>query len=351
MTLEQRKQAFVKLGEEIRISLNFEIDAETLHIRQRQLRELSERVHLSNPWFTDKQVNNALSGIAEMLEKNSLEQWLSAYDIPQEITSPKIVGVVMAGNIPAVGFHDFLCILISGNRILAKLSSGDTVLIPALAAMLCGIEPRFADLINFTNERLRTIDAIIATGSDNSSRYFEFYFAKYPNIIRKNRTSVAILNGAESETEYKAVFEDIFQYFGQGCRSVSKLFIPEEFDMIRFLDASAGWNEIALHNKYLNNYEYNKAIYLVNGVAHYDTGFLLLKEDDSFHSPIGVIYYEKYDNVDALKLKLEQMQDKLQCTVASPLSGIKSIPFGTSQKPGPADYADGVDTLEFLINL
>jgi hypothetical protein len=351
MTLEQRKQAFVKLGEEIKASLNLEIDPETLTIRQKQLRELSERVHLSNPWFTAKQVSNALNGIAEMLKKKSLDHWLSAYHIPQENAAPKVIGVVMAGNIPAVGFHDFLCILISGNRILAKLSSSDSVLIPALAAMLCGIEPGFTELINFTKERLGSIDAIIATGSDNSSRYFEYYFAKYPNIIRKNRTSVAILSGAESETEYKAVFEDIFQYFGQGCRSVSKLFIPAEFDMIRFLDASADWNEVALHNKYLNNYEYNKAIYLVNGVPHYDTGFLLLKEDASFHSPIGVVYYEKYNDVDELKLKLEEMKDQLQCTVASPISGFSGQAFGTSQQPGPADYADGFDTMAFLLKL
>jgi hypothetical protein len=351
MTFEQRKQAFVKLGEEIQASLNHEIPLNSLPVRQQQLRELIERVHLSNPWFTIEATHQSLNGIVKMLEKNSLESWLSSYTIPQENNHPKVIGVVMAGNIPAVGFHDFLCIMLSGHSILAKLSSSDLVLIPAIAAMLCAIEPAFVERINFTKERLGTIDAIIATGSDNSSRYFEYYFSKYPNIIRKNRTSVAILTGAESPSEMRMLFNDIFNYFGQGCRSVSKLFIPNEFDMVRFLDESAGWAEIAKHNKYLNNYEYNKAIYLVNGVAHYDTGFLLLKEDDSFHSPIGVIYYEKYSDAEALKLKLDEMNNQLQCVVASPISGFNSIPFGTTQQPGPADYADGVDTMAFLLTL
>jgi hypothetical protein len=351
MTFEQRKQAFVKLGEEIQASIDPEIAPESLPLRQQQLRELIERVHLSNPWFTVEATLQSMSGIVKMLEKKSLETWLSSYNIPIETAHPKVVGVVMAGNIPAVGFHDFMCILLSGHSILAKLSSNDLVLIPAIAAMLCAIEPAFVERINFTKERLGTIDAIIATGSDNSSRYFEYYFSKYPNIIRKNRTSVAILTGAESPIEMRMLFNDIFSYFGQGCRNVSKLFIPNEFDMVRFLDESAGWAEIAKHNKYLNNYEYNKAIYLVNGVAHYDTGFLLLKEDESFHSPIGVVYYETYRDADVLKLKLESMKEQLQCTVASPISGFDAIAFGTSQQPGPADYADGVDTMAFLLKL
>jgi len=257
----------------------------------------------------------------------------------------------MAGNIPAVGFHDFLCILLSGNCVSAKLSSDDLVLIPALAAMLCAIEPEFTSRINFTQERLPKIDAIIATGSNNSSRYFEYYFSKYPNIIRKNRTSVAVLTGNESRSELSALGQDIFRYFGLGCRNVSFLYVPNDFKPDAFYEAIEGWNVLSLHKKYLNNYEYSKAIYLVNAVPHFDNNFLLLREDDSLHSPLAVIHFKRYVDMDVLKMELKEKQDQIQCIVASPLSGLSNIEFGNSQNPGPADYADQIDTMKFLANL
>jgi hypothetical protein len=349
MTSEQRISAFIQLGIEIRNT--FHSDTDQNNIRQQQLLQLSERMHHSNGWFTFENTQLALLGIANMLEESTIRPWWNA--IEHEFPTEKLhsVGVIMAGNIPAVGFHDFLCILLSGNCVSAKLSSEDLVLIPALAAMLCAIEPEFTSRINFTQERLPKIDAIIATGSNNSSRYFEYYFSKYPNIIRKNRTSVAVLTGNESPTELSALGQDIFRYFGLGCRNVSFLYVPNDFKPDTFYEAIEGWNVLSLHKKYLNNYEYSKAIYLVNAVPHFDNNFLLLREDDSLHSPLAVIHFKRYADVDALKMELDAKQDQIQCIVASPLTGLSNIDFGNSQNPGPADYADQIDTMKFLANL
>ena len=353
MTLEQRKQAFVKLGYEIQSVLDDSISVDILNVRQKQFRELIERIHLSNGWFSADNVRFALQGIADMLRDSSLEGWLNNYPKIQEGNEPlKTVGVVMAGNIPAVGFHDFMSILISGNRIKAKLSSSDILLIPALAAMLCAIEPAFIDRIIFTEERLLEIDAIIATGSNNTSRYFEYYFSKYPHIIRKNRTSVAIITGEETKEELIALFDDVFRYFGQGCRNVTKIYVPQDYDLIRILEIESSWFGIINNKKYVNNYEYNKAIYLVNSIAHYDNGVLLVKEDESLHAPIGVLFAERYSDLNTLMASLEEKKESLQCMIASPKAMIpNTLAFGSSQKPAVDDYADGVDTLAFLSDL
>ncbi len=317
MTLEQRKLAFVELGKEIRASLDQSQSSENLTIRQQQLRTLCERIHLSNGWFTEENVNTALENISEMLTKKAINDWLGSYNlIENEDETLKTIGVVMAGNIPAVGFHDFLCVLISGNVIKAKLSSSDNILIPALAAMLVGIEPKFADRIIFTEDRLTSIDAIIATGSNNSSRYFDFYFSRFPNIIRKNRTSVAILTGKESPSDIQNLYNDVFKYYGLGCRNVSKIFIPFDYDLIAMLNGATGWERVAENKKYFNNYEYNKAIYLVNNVPHFDNGFLLLKEDDSFHSPVSVVLYERYHQIDDVIENLKDRSTEIQCIIS-----------------------------------
>ncbi len=349
MTSEQRISAFIQLG--IEIQQTFSLPTEQQNILQQQLYQLTERMHHSNGWFTFENTRHALLGIANMLESQTIRSWWESYSDQFQEERLHSVGVIMAGNIPAVGFHDMLCVLLSGNILNAKLSSSDLVLLPALAAMLCAIEPLFIDRIHFTEERLPKIDAIIATGSNNSSRYFDYYFSKYPNIIRKNRTSVAVLTGAESHQELQALCEDIFRYFGLGCRNVSCLFVPDDFKVDTFYEAAEDWAELYNHQKYNNNYTYNKSVYLVNSIPHFDNNFLILREDESLHPPIGVINFVRYKDIDLLKEMLITRKDELQCVVASPLSGIPSIPFGTSQNPGPGDYADGVDTLAFLASI
>jgi len=252
----------------------------------------------------------------------------------------------MAGNIPLVGFHDFLSVLITGNKVLAKLSSNDTVLLPFLAKKLIEIEPGFAELIEFTEERLSNFDAVIATGSNNTARYFEYYFGKYPSIIRKNRNSVAILTGNETPEQLDALAEDIFRYFGLGCRNVSKLFLPKDYNFDPFFNAMYGWKEIINNNKYINNYDYNKAVYLMSNIELLDNEFLLLKEDNGFSSPISVVFYQYYESEDELRKYLSENKEHIQAIVSE-----KDIPFGAAQKPQLWDYADGVDTVSFLLNL
>ena len=349
MTSEQRISAFIQLGTEIRHT--FELPTEQLNIRQQQLFQLTERMHHSNGWFTFEHTRHALLGIASMLEEGTIRHWWDNYADHFQEEKCLSVGVIMAGNIPAVGFHDFMCVLLSGNVLNAKLSSNDLVLIPALAAMLCAIEPAFADRILFTENRLPKIDAIIATGSNNSSRYFDYYFGKYPNIIRKNRTSVAVLTGAESHEELQALSEDVFRYFGLGCRNVSCLFVPQNFKPDPFYEAVEHWADLFNHQKYNNNYTYNKSVYLVNSIPHFDNNFLILREDESLHPPIGVINFIRYTSIDEVQQLLENRKNELQCIVGTTIPGIPTIPFGSSQNPGPGDYADGVDTLAFLSTL
>lgn len=344
MNPEQRIKAFVELGHEIREIA--QADNENLNIRQLQLKELAANLYLNNAWFTPVNSLHALDGIAKLLDEKSLRGWLEQYTLEDD--RDKTVGVVMAGNLPAVGFHDFMCVLLSGCRITAKLSSDDRLLIPAIAAMLVAIEPKFADRIHFSDGKLAPFQAIIATGSNNSARYFEYYFGKYPNIIRKSRTSIAIIDGSETEEELKGIADDVFMYFGLGCRSVTKLMVPLDFDPVPFLNATAHWDFLIHHSKYLNNYEYSRAAFLVNSIAHYDTGYLLMRQENALHSPIGVLNFERYQNREALIQYVEEQKENLQCIVARNGLISDSISPGNAQKPGPMDYADGVDTMIFL---
>ena len=353
MELENRLRAFARLGKILRETFG-ESGQERKPAKIAAvavLREQADEAFRYNGWFTKKLVYRALSELGESLQEAALRRWVSNYPALQVSGTPKTVGVVMAGNVPAVGFHDFLSVLVSGHRLQARLSSDDNKLMPAIAEVLLETEPGFKDFIAFTEETLHDFDAIIATGSNNTSRYFEYYFGKYPHIIRKNRNGVAVLSGEETERQLQALADDVFLYYGLGCRNVAKLFVPEGYDFGRLLKVLGERQEIVENHKYFNNYEYNKAIFLVNGRPHLDTGNLLLVEDDKFVSPVGVLHYTFYTSPAALRNHLMVNSEQVQCVVSEAGFLDNTVPFGKSQSPALWDYADGVDTLDFLLSL
>lgn len=300
----------------------------------------------SNAWFTAEEVEKALKALRHMLNPEDLETWFKNIRIN---SSPKKIGLILAGNIPLVGFHDVISVLATGNIALIKLSSSDDKLLPALLARLVAIEPLLAANIIYT-ERLKDFDAVIATGSNNTSRYFDFYFGKVPNIIRKNRNSVAVITGRESRAELALLGHDIFDYFGLGCRNVSKLYLPEGYDIKNFFEPIEHFKNIINHFKYQNNYDYNKSIYLVNLKPHFDNGFLLLTQGESLSSPLAVLYFEYYKDIASLQELLGTERENIQCVVSSaPLqTGTPVLGFGQSQQPRLWDYADNVNTIDFL---
>ncbi|GAA4319118.1 acyl-CoA reductase [Mucilaginibacter gynuensis] len=329
----------------------FSVLGEHLRNPDDELQQLIASEQYHNAWFTPASVNAAVAAIAETLNSYDLTKWTSQYIIDQN-KSAKKVGLILAGNIPLVGFHDILCVLITGNHALIKASSQDARLIKYILHKLVTIEPAFTDSYSFV-ERLQGFDAVIATGSNNTSRYFEYYFGKVPNIIRKNRNSVALLTGNETAEQLFNLGHDIFDYYGLGCRNVSKLLVPKDYDFTFFFESIEAHNDIANHNKFHNNYDYNKSIYLVNRDKHLDNGFLLVKEDERFASPLAVLYFEYYDDLAAAEEKLNLQTESIQCVVtAAPLNiPNQVVGFGQSQQPGLADYADGVDTMAFLSSL
>ncbi len=305
-----------------------------------------------NGWYDEVNVRQMLFSLGKSLKIEKLLKWAEKYNPSiSELKDEKIIAVVMAGNIPAVGFHDFLSVLITGNKLLAKLSTDDDKLIPAIAELLISIEPEFKPNIKFTTDPLKSFDAVIATGSNNTSRYFDYYFSAYPHIIRKNRNGIAVISGNESDIELDGLASDIFNYYGLGCRNVSKVFVPENYDFNRLLEVLSKREDVAENHKYFNNYEYNKAIFLVNGRKHFDAGNVLLVEDTSIASPISVLNYEFYNNIGEAKKIIEMDADKIQCIVTNNEAFPDRILFGKSQQPELWDYADGVDTVEFLLNL
>nr|MBI1230861.1 acyl-CoA reductase [Cytophagales bacterium] len=307
------------------------------------------QVSNNNSWFTPAHTRIALQGLGRFLDEKALADWVGGYSFPEDGSSLSI-GLIMAGNVPAVGFHDLLCILIAGHSAHVKLSSSDRVLIPWLLEKLISFDPRFERQVIW-EERLNGMDAYIATGSDNSSRYFDYYFGKYPHIIRKNRTSVAVLDGQETDEDLEKLANDVFLHYGLGCRNVSKIYVKSEDQLQRVLKAADKKSEVINHHKYLNNYEYNKSIYLVNREPHLDNGFLLLRECVELVSPIAVVFYEYYENEDDLSKKLGEKADKIQCVVSRQGRFPRSLPFGQAQFPGLTDYADHIDTLQFLLTL
>ena len=337
--------AFVKLGKYLTDFCDkcYSNDAEV----DQNLKEIIARAGHHNGWFTEDNILFSLKQWSDLLREQNITDWLSNYSFNKQI-KPKTVGIVMAGNIPLVGFHDFLCVLLSGNKVLVKLSSNDKVLFPYLCKYLMEQEPSLAEKIEFVEVKLENFDAVIATGSNNTSRYFEYYFGKKPNIIRKNRNSVAVLTGNESEEELKALGEDIFRYYGLGCRNVSKIYVPKNYNFDNLFHALFHYKDIIHQHKYANNYDYNKAVYLMSQFKILDNGFLVLKEDDSLPSPISALFYSFYDDESSLRDKLRNMEEQIQCVVSK--NG-NDINFGDTQKPSLNDYADGIDTMEFLLKL
>lgn len=307
-----------------------------------------ERAHQFNGWFTKENVLYACEGWHKALTEKNLKEF--TYTLEHNKISAKKIAIVMAGNIPLVGFHDFLSVLISGYSALIKQSSNDKHLLPILAKYLQYLTNDFENKITFCEEKLDGFDAVIATGSDNTARYFDHYFGKYPSIIRKSRNSVAILTGHETDEELAKLSDDIFTYFGLGCRSVSKIFVPVNYNFDPLFNAVFKHKDIINNVKYANNYDYNKAVYLMSLFDLLENGFLMLKEDPSYSSPISSLFYEKYEDLDKLKKQLTTDHDQIQCIVANGFID-HEVKFGETQKPKLTDYADGVNTLAFLSNL
>jgi hypothetical protein len=339
MNLEERIRSFALLGEILRKALENPSAAYS-----DQILTLIDNQQMHNPWFTPENTRMAINAIANELTEENLLKWTSTYPELKMDSFPLKAGVIMAGNIPLAGFHDFLSVLISGNTLISKTSSKDSELIISISEILCSINPGFRDRIKFTEGTLTDFDLVIATGSNNSSRYFEYYFGKYPNIIRKNRNSIAIIEGDETEAELEALGTDVFSYFGLGCRSVSKLYIPKGYDLSIFSRVWDAFNGIINHTKYANNYDFNKAVYLVNKEKFHDTGYLLLKEDNALSSPVSVLHYEYFDSLTYVIQQTELLRERIQC-----ITGRHYTPFGKSQAPHLWDYADGIDTLEFIL--
>lgn len=354
--LKNRISAFTKLGE---ILMMLESDEKypggknsVIERQALELDHLAKDVIHYNGWFTREMVRYMLISIGKSLQKRSIEKWLKPYSGLLEKSRPaRTAGVVMAGNIPAVGFHDFLTVLMSGNKIRAKLSSEDNKLIPAISDLLVRLEPGFSDMISFVNGKLDGFDAVIATGSNNTSRYFDYYFGKFPHVIRKNRNGVTVLDGTETEEELNGLADDIFLFYGLGCRNVSKLFVPERYDFERLMNTLVTRNRIAENHKYFNNYEYNKAIYLINGTEHMDSGNLLLVESDQIASPVSVVYYTTYSSVADVRQFINTRQENIQCVVSHHSELDDVVAFGQSQQPRLWNYADNVDTMKFLLGL
>ena len=352
MLQNEIKESFIELG---RLLNQFEFENyqknETVknnnlfHDDFIQLIELSQS---HNGWFTKDNVCFSISSWANALTEENINEWLSPYDFSK--VNSKRIGLILAGNIPLVGFHDFLSVLLSGHFALVKTSSNDQHLLKFIAKYLIAIEPRFKNRITFVEGKLENFDAVIATGSNNTARYFDYYFKDKPSIIRKNRNSVAVLTGEESKKELIDLGEDIFRYFGLGCRNVSKIFVPKNYNFDSFFNAIFEHQAIIQYEKYANNYDYNKAVYLMSNYKLLDNGFLTLKEDASYSSPISSVFYEYYNSLEEIENKLKNDTEKIQCIVSKDKI-LSSIFFGETQLPNLWDYADNVDTIRFLIDL
>ncbi len=338
MNLRDRIDALVALGDYLKEN-------------DQQLQTLVSATYHQNRWFTEENIYKAINAVSShFLQKELLENWISSYSFPEN-NDTKTVGLILAGNIPLVGFHDLLCVFLAGHQSKIKLSEKDKLLLPHFVRILENEFPEIADYFNFV-ERLEGFDAVIATGSNNSARYFEAYFGKYPNIIRRNRNAVAILNGTETFEQLRALGNDVFQYFGLGCRNVSKLYLPKEFEFKSLLEAFHEFNEIVLHDKYKNNFDYNYTLLILNKIPYKANGCILMTEDESLQSRIAQLHFEYYDNVEDLKAKVHSKMEDIQCIVGeAAIPGLDLIPFGKAQSPSLADYADGVDVMEFLLKL
>ena len=302
---------------------------------------LLNNIKLVNPWFTFSNIKLALKVWQINLARNNISKWVKCYNTQED--SSKTVFLVMAGNIPMVGFHDLLSVLISGNKAVVKLSSDDNILIPLLLEKLFQYDTRIREKVIFTDKISSQFDSVIVTGNNDTARYFDYYFKGIRKIIRGNRSSVAILDGKETDDDLKGLADDIFTYFGLGCRNVSKIFIPRDYNIENLLDYFNKYNVMFTHQKYMNNYHYNRSLFLMQGLDFVDSGFFLMQESNSLYAPVSVIYYEFYDNEIDISQLIDCYSDKIQCIVSN-----NNLSFGTSQCPKLSDYADGIDVMKFL---
>ena len=341
MTLKQRIDAFAQVGHFIQRHYHgTRIESERpLHEGLDKVIEIAETY---NNWFIPKFVNDAIQGIGLWL--NTAE--LSAFTKNLREIQPRMVALVCAGNLPLVCFHDLLCILISGHKVLIKLSGDDKVLPPFFLKLLCHFEPAFEQQIFFADGKLGSFDAVIATGSNNTAGHLRHYFGKYPHIIRQSRGSLAILDGSESDEELRLLGRDIFQYFGLGCRNVSKLMVPKNYSFNRFFESIVDYGFVVNNKKYGNNYDYHRAIYLLESIPFLDNNFLMIREQTALLSPVAVLHYQFYDSPAEIEQYLREQSENIQCVV-----GKGHVPYGYSQSPVISDFADKVDTLDFLVNL
>jgi Acyl-CoA reductase (LuxC) len=353
MILKHRKNAFVQLGQIMWVLAgSAQWPGFSCGLTQEEFDEIQQKIqaHIhTNGWFTADNIQKALHAWSLSLAAESLDQWLKPYfpdGDEKENTTVKNIGIICAGNIPMVGFHDVLSVLICGHKAVIKLSSSDNVLIPALLKVLTRLAPEMEDYIRLAPDKLTGYDAVIATGSNNTSRYFQYYFKDVPHVIRKSRTSVAILSGNETPEQLTALGHDIFDYFGLGCRNVSHLYLPAGYDLDKFFNGIFSFGPVVNHNKYANNYDYNKAVWLLNMEDLLDNGFILLKKDDRIASPTASLFYTYYNSPQEALDHIAEHHEAIQCVVSS-----SHVPFGKAQTPELWDYADGVDTIQFIASL
>ena len=352
MDLETKKNVFVTLGRFLNQfaenNSNKDLSVPHTELFFEKFEQLIQLSQSHNGWYTPEQVYFSIQSWAKALTQENLDQWTSTYDFTT--AESKTIALILAGNIPLVGFHDFISVLISGHNVLVKTSSDDQHLLPFLAKYLITVEPQLANKITFVEGKLEGFDAVIATGSNNTARYFEYYFKDKPSIIRKNRNSVAVLDGTETFEDLVGLGEDIFRYFGLGCRNVSKLFVPKGYNFDNFFKAMYEYRDVIQYEKYANNYDYNKAVFLMSNFQLLDNEFLTIKEDVSYSSPISSVFYEFYENLEEITTRLNADAEQIQCVVSKNLIP-NSVAFGQTQQPRLWDYADNVDTLAFLNSL
>jgi hypothetical protein len=331
MTVNDRINLLVQLGKYIKQN-------------SQPWQQTKEQAYIANPWFIPEFIEQSTQAIATyFLQKDVLISFANQYAFKDELT-PKTIGIVMAGNIPLVGFHDFLCCFLSGHDSLIKASSKDEILIKHLASVLYEIEVTVQNKISFA-QTLKNCDAYIATGSNNSGRYFDYYFGKYPSIIRKNKTSVAVLTGNETEEELQKLASDVMLYFGQGCRNVTCLYVPKDYNFEPLINALKKYDYFIEFHKYKHNYDYQLALLMMNNKFYMTNGSVVLSENDSIFSAISHLHYNYYEDLERLTTQLKS-NETIQCIV-----GKNFTPFGEAQQPRITQFADGVDTLKFLTSL
>lgn len=347
MFKQHRIDALVWLGDVIGDFLN---QKNTHSEESKILEDAVYKAVSTNPWFSDESVRQALSGIHLWLNRTILNNFTAQYEVNDKTSDTKI-GVVMAGNIPLVGFHDALCVILNGLELHAKPSNDDSYLIKGIRDLLIRFDADFEKQFVVADNTIKNMDAYVATGSNNTARYFEYYFSKVPNIIRKNRNSVAVLTGNESNEELKLLGNDIFQYYGKGCRNVSSLRVPPNYDLTILMEGIKDSSDVALHPKYLNNYDYQKAAFIIGQKPFADSGFCLITEHENMASPISVLHFKPYETFEAINKEFENKADQIQCIVSIDNQVVRAILPGQAQQPNLGDFADNIDTMLFLSSL